>query len=159
MWVIGSSLPTIAVGIASTAATTSTIARLSTARSASTASTLRAATVVVAGIASLALERIQKLTLITDKLLQLILVKIVCGVEAIVAAFAFASLHNSRTTPPRTRHLRATETAVFKWLLMVLGSVFSLVLATTLRMETSGLELSRMHLCHLLTGVLILPRF
>ena len=104
MWVIGSCLPTIAVGIASTAATTSTIARLSTARSASTASTLRTSTVVVAGVASLSLERIQKLTLITDKLLQLILVKIVCGVEAIVAAFAFASLHNSRATHQHNRN-------------------------------------------------------
>jgi len=100
VWIISWSLPTISVSITGTTAATSSISWLCATRSSSSSSTLGSSTILLAlvltGVASI--ERIEELTLLANELLELVFVKVVSWVEAIVTAFTFSTFDHGWAT-------------------------------------------------------------
>lgn len=88
MRVVRCSLPTVSASVARTAISAPSITRVSTSRSTRSVSS-RVTTVILTRITSF--EWVEKLILIVDELLKLVLIKVVGGVETIIAAFALSS--------------------------------------------------------------------
>lgn len=92
VWIIGSCLPAISICVACAAASAFTVAGFGLVGS---ARATRATCIVGAWLVSL--EWIKELALITNELLQLVFVKVISGVKAIVAALALATFDHVGT--------------------------------------------------------------